>query len=48
MSSAILRKQAAKSKVIIKKSRVTIKRYKTESATSEATICNLEEKVAAF
>ena len=48
MSSAILRKQAAKSKVIIKKSRVTIKRYKTENATSEATICNLEEKVAAF
>jgi hypothetical protein len=48
MSSAILRKRAAKSKVIIKKSRVTIKRYKTENATSEATICNLEEKVAAF
>ena len=48
MSSAILRKQAAKSKVIIKKSRVSIKRYKMEKATSEATICNLEEKVAAF
>ena len=39
MSSAILQKQAAKPRVIIK-------RYKRDNATSIATISNLEEKVA--
>ena len=59
MSSAILQKQAAKSRVIIKQykrdnatltltSIATIKHYKTENATSKAAICNLEEKMAAF
>jgi len=59
MSSAILQKQAAKLRVVIKQykrvnatltltSIATIKRYKTENATSKATFCNLEEKMAAF
>jgi len=59
MSSAILQKQAAKSRVVIKRykrdnatltltSISTIKCYKMENATSKATICNLEEKMAAF
>ena len=38
---AVLQKQAAKSSV-------TIKRYKMDNATSQSTICNLEEKVATF
>ena len=57
MSSAILQKQAAKSRVIIKgyksdnatqaaKLRVIIKQYERDNATSIATISNLEEKVA--
>ena len=77
MSSAILQKQAVKSRVIIKRykrdnatlaltsiatikqykrdnatltltSIATIKCYKMENATPKATICNLEEKMAAF
>ena len=59
MSSAILQKQAAKLRVVIKQykrvnatltltSIATIKRYKMENAASKATICNLEEKMAAF
>ncbi len=55
MHSAVLQKQAAKSRVVFKRykrenatSIATIKRYKTEDATSKATISNLEEKVAAF
>ena len=59
MSSAILQKQAAKLRVVIKRykrdnatltltSIATIKRYKTENATSKATICNREENLAAF
>ena len=59
MSSAILQKQAAKLRVVIKQykrdnatltltSIATIKHYKTENATSKAAICNLEEKMAAF
>ena len=47
-SSGILKKQAAKSRVMIAKSRVIIKRYKMDNAKSKATICNLEEKVVAF
>jgi hypothetical protein len=47
-SSVILKKQAAKSRDIIAKSRVIIKRYKTDNAKSTANICNLEEKVVAF
>ena len=47
-SSVVLKKQAAKSRVIIAKSRVIIKRYKMDNARSKATMCNLEEKVAAF
>jgi hypothetical protein len=57
MSSAILQKQAAKSKVIIKRykrdgatltltSIATIKQYERDNATSMATISYLEEKVA--
>ncbi len=57
MSLAILQKQAAKSRVIIKqyksdnetqaaKSRVIIIQYERDNATSIATISNLEEKVA--
>jgi hypothetical protein len=59
ISSAILQKQAAKSRVVIKRykrdnatltltSIATIKCYKMENATSKATICNLEAKMAAF
>ena len=54
MNSAILQKQAAKSRVVMKRykrdnatltltSIATIKRYKMENATSEATICKLED-----
>ena len=57
MSSAILQKQAAKSRVIIKRykrdnatltltSIATIKQYERDNATSMATISYLEEKVA--
>ncbi len=55
MNSAVLQKQAAKLRVIIKHfkrdnttSIATIKCYKMDNATSKATICNLEEKVATF
>ena len=57
MSSAILQKQAAKSRVIIKqyksdnatqaaKLRDITKQYERNNATAIATISNLEEKVA--
>jgi len=41
INSSILQKQVAKSRVVIK-------RCKTDNATSKATICNLEQKVATF